>query len=110
METDLRAMPNVGAAVARMLARVGIEQPDDLRGQTAERLYQQICEADGHRHDPCLRDTLVAVFDYANGAPPRPWWYYSRLRVDARSAARYEALADTPLRADRSEAVPRTLT
>ena len=100
METDLRALPNVGAAVAAMLARVGIERPEDLRGQTAERLYQRLCEADGHRHDPCLRDTLVAVFDYANGAPPRPWWYYSRLRVDARSAARYEALADTPLRPD----------
>jgi Pathogenicity locus len=100
METDLRALPNVGAAVAGMLARVGIERPEDLRGQTAERLYQRLCEADGRRHDPCLRDTLVAVFDYANGAPPHPWWYYSRLRVDARSAARYEALADTPLRPD----------
>jgi hypothetical protein len=103
METDLRALPNVGAAVAAILARVGIERPEDLRGQTAERLYQRLCEADGHRHDPCLRDTLVAIFDYANGAPARPWWYYSRLRVDARSAAQYEALADTPLRPDTSD-------
>src|ERR1700710_335298 len=97
METDLRALPNVGPAMARMLARVGIEKPDDLRGQPAERLYQRLCAADGPRHDPCLRDTLVSVFDYANGAPPRPWWYYSRLRRDARSAAQYEALADMPL-------------
>jgi hypothetical protein len=95
---DLQGLPNVGPAMAAMLVRVGIEQPDDLRGQTAERLYQRLCEEDGRRHDPCLLDTLVAVIDHANGAPPRPWWYYSRLRVDARSAARYEALAVAPLR------------
>jgi hypothetical protein len=90
-ETDLQLLPNVGPAVARMLVRAGIERPDDLRGLSAERLYQRLCERDGRRHDPCLLDTLVAVIDYANGAPPRPWWYYSRLRVDARSA-------DAPLR------------
>jgi len=77
---------------------MGIEHPDDLRGQTADGLYRRLCECDGRRHDPCLLDTLVAVIDHANGAPPRPWWYYSRLRVDAGSSARYDALADAPLR------------
>jgi pathogenicity locus Cdd1 protein len=95
---DLQALPNIGPAVAAMLVRVGIEGPGDLHGQTAEGLYRRLCERDGRRHDPCLLDTLVAVFDHANGAPPRPWWYYSRLRVDARSVARYDALADAPLR------------
>jgi hypothetical protein len=79
-ENDLRALPNIGPAIARMLMRLGIERPADLRGQTADQLYRRLCDMDGRRHDPCLLDTLVAAVDHANGAPPRPWWYYSRLR------------------------------
>ena len=79
-ENDLRQLPNVGPAVARMLTRLGVERADDLRGQDPERLFQRLCDLDGKRHDPCLLDTFVAVVDYANGAPARPWWYYSRIR------------------------------
>src|SRR4051812_19192267 len=79
-EHDLRALPNVGPAVARMLIRLGVEQADDLRGQDPDRLFERLCDLDGKRHDPCLLDTFTAVVDYANGAPARPWWYYSRLR------------------------------
>ena len=79
-ENDLRQLPNVGPAVARILLRLGVERADDLRGQDPERLFQRLCDIDGKRHDPCLLDTFVAVVDHANGAPARPWWYYSRLR------------------------------
>jgi hypothetical protein len=79
-ETELRALPNVGPAVARMLIRLNIERAEDLRGRDPERLFQRLCEIDGRRHDPCLLDTLTAVVDYANGAPARPWWFYSRER------------------------------
>src|SRR4051812_35779755 len=79
-EHDLRALPNVGPAVARMLIRLGVEQADALRGQDADGLFARLCDLDGKRHDPCLLDTFTAIVDYANGAPARPWWYYSRLR------------------------------
>ncbi len=79
-ENDLRALPNIGPAVAKMLMRLGIERQDDLRGKTGDELYRKLCELDGRRHDPCLLDTLVAAVDHANGAPARPWWFYSRLR------------------------------
>jgi hypothetical protein len=79
-EHELRALPNVGPAIARKLQQLGVERPDDLRGQDPERLFQRLCDLDGRRHDPCLLDTFVAVVDRVNGAPPRPWWYYSRLR------------------------------
>jgi hypothetical protein len=79
-ENDLRALPNVGPAIAGALMRLGIERPADLRGQTAEQLFRRLCTLDGRGHDPCLLDTFVAVVDHANGAPVRPWWYYSRLR------------------------------
>ena len=43
-------------------------------------MYDNLCRSTGQRHDPCLLDTFVAAVDYANGAPPRPWWEYSRER------------------------------
>ena len=79
-ENDLRALPNIGPAVAKMLMRLGINRQDDLRGKTGHELYRRLCELDGRTHDPCLLDTFVAAVDHANGAPARPWWFYSRLR------------------------------
>ena len=79
-ENDLRTLPNVGPALARMLIRLGVNQPEDLRGSDPGRLFHRLCEVDGQRHDPCVLDTLTAVVDYANGAPARPWWFYSRQR------------------------------
>jgi hypothetical protein len=95
-ENDLRQLPNVGPAVARMLIRLGVERADDLRGQDPERLFQRLCDLDGKRHDPCLLDTFVAVVDHANGAPARPWWYYSRRRkgqADVEAAPASEPVA-----------------
>jgi hypothetical protein len=85
-EHDLRQLPNVGPAVARMLIRLGIERPEELRGQDGEQLFQRLCDLDGKRHDPCLLDTFVAVVDHANGAPARPWWQYSRIRKQRETA------------------------
>jgi hypothetical protein len=80
MTSDLTAIPNVGTAVARMLERLDISSLDDLRGQDGEELFDRLCALDGRAHDPCLLDTCVAVVDYANGGPARPWWEYSRER------------------------------
>lgn len=85
-EQELRALPNIGPAVARMLGRLGLQHPDDLRGQDPEVLFRRLCELDGRRHDPCLLDTLTAAVDFVGGAPARPWWYYSRLRKGRRRA------------------------
>jgi hypothetical protein len=76
----LQALPNIGPKIAQKLMQLGIEVPAQLKGQDAEALFVRLCELDGRRHDPCLLDTFVAAVDHANGAPARPWWYYSRLR------------------------------
>ena len=86
-EHDLRALPNVGPAIARMLTRLGIGQAADLRGRDPEQLFLRLCEIDGRRHDPCVLDTLTAVIDHANGAPARPWWHYSRRRKAGAAAS-----------------------
>ncbi len=85
-ETELRALPNVGPKIARMLLKLGIEQPDDLRCRDPDQLFQSLCDLDGRRHDPCLLDTFRAIVDVANGAPARPWWFYSRERKARASA------------------------
>lgn len=85
---SLTALPNVGPAVARKLARLGIAGPADLRGRDPDELFERLCTLDGRRHDPCLRDTFVAAVEVADGRPARPWWEISRERLAAAQAAK----------------------
>jgi hypothetical protein len=86
MTSPLTTIPNVGPAVARKLERVGIAEPSDLRGRDPHELFDRLCELDGCAHDPCLLDTFVSAVAWAEGAPARPWWEYSRERKAARAA------------------------
>lgn len=86
MTSELISIPNVGPAVARKLSRIGIDRPQDLRGQDPDELFERLCVLDGRRHDPCLLDTFVAVVSYANGDPARPWWEFSRERKERAGA------------------------
>jgi hypothetical protein len=78
--SELQQIPNVGPAVARKLERLDIARVEDLRGRDPHALFERLCALDATRHDPCLLDTFVAAVDYADGAPARPWWEYSRER------------------------------
>jgi hypothetical protein len=80
MTSDLKAIPNVGPAVARKLQRLGVSSLDDLRGQDGEELYERFAALEGRPQDPCLLDTFVAVVAFADGGPARPWWEFSRER------------------------------
>ena len=81
--STLTSIPNVGPAIARKLERLGVREPEDLRGQDADELFERLCALDGRRHDPCLLDTFHAAVDVADGKPARPWWEYSRERKAA---------------------------
>jgi hypothetical protein len=87
MPDPLTSIPNVGAAVARKLGRLGVTHPAQLRGQDPDALFERLCALDGQRHDPCLRDTFTAAVAYADGGPPRPWWEFSRERKAREAAA-----------------------
>jgi hypothetical protein len=80
MASPLTTIPNVGPAVARMLERLDIAEPDDLRGRDPYELFERLCEHDGRGHDPCRLDTFVAAVSYVDGGPARPWWEFSRER------------------------------
>ena len=76
----LEQLPNIGAALAASLRRIGIERPSDLAGKDGFALYQQLCTVDGQRQDPCVLDTFLAITDFMQGAPAAPWWHYTAQR------------------------------
>lgn len=77
MSKELLKLANIGPAMVRDFARLGITEPAQLAGQDAVELYERLRETDGVRHDPCVLDTFMSAVDQADGAPPRPWWTYT---------------------------------
>lgn len=77
---QLTDLPNIGVAMARDLQRIGIHQPEQLRGQSALALYQKLCAHDGVRHDPCVLDTFISIVRFIDGDAPQAWWHYTAER------------------------------
>ena len=73
-------IPNIGPAMVEDFMLIGLKKPMDLKGKDAFFLYQKLCKRTGTRHDPCVLDTFIAAVDFMNGAPPRPWWQYTKDR------------------------------
>ncbi len=73
-------IPNIGPAMVRDFARLGLKTPQDLKKQDAFTLYKKTCRVSGVRQDPCVLDTYMAAVDFMNGAPPHPWWHYTKER------------------------------
>ncbi len=78
--SDLLELANVGPAIAGHLGKAGVTRASQLVGRDPVEIYEQMCEADGRRHDPCLLDTVMSAVDQANGNPARPWWAYTAER------------------------------
>ena len=73
-------IPNIGPAMAKDFAVLGLEQPSDLPGRDPYALYDELCARTGTRHDPCVIDTFISAVRFMEGAPPRPWWHYTAER------------------------------
>ena len=73
-------IPNVGPRMADDFKILGMKTPADLKNQDALKMYRKIEKITGHKHDPCVLDTYMAVIDFANGAEARPWWHYTSRR------------------------------
>jgi hypothetical protein len=86
-DTTLRQMPNVGPATERDLHLLGIRRPAQLVGRDPQQLYRALERRTGRRQDPCVLDTFMAVVDFAEGAPARPWFRYTARRKSLQRAA-----------------------
>lgn len=73
-------IPNVGPAMARDFAMLGLKKPADLIHKNPFALYKRMCKISGVRQDPCVLDTYIAVIDFMNGAPAKPWYFYTKRR------------------------------
>jgi hypothetical protein len=76
----LTDLPNVGPAMARDLARLGITSPADVSGREPFALYQALCRETATRQDPCVLDVFMSVTAFMDGDDPRPWWHYTAER------------------------------
>ena len=73
-------IPNIGPAMAKDFAVLGLGKPSDLAGRDPYALYDELCERTGARHDPCVIDTFISAVRFMEGAPPHPWWHYTAER------------------------------
>jgi hypothetical protein len=76
----LEDIPNVGPRIARDFFLLGIREPKELKKCDAYSLYKKLERITGVQQDPCVLDTYIAVIDFMNGAPARPWFYYTKTR------------------------------
>lgn len=76
----LTDLPNIGPAMAADLLRLGIRQPADLCARDPYALYDQLCQLDGQRHDPCVIDVFISVVRFMAGEPAQAWWAYTAER------------------------------
>lgn len=83
--SDLEDIPNVGPSLADKLRLIGVQSPKDLAGKDPYAMYDDLCQATGVRHDPCVIDVFIAAVRFMDGKPPKPWWKYTpeRKRVMA---------------------------
>jgi hypothetical protein len=75
--TDLEDIPNVGPSIAANLRLIGVTSPQDLLGKDPYRMYDDLCDTTGVRHDPCVIDVFIAAVRFMAGEPSKPWWKYT---------------------------------
>ena len=73
----LTDIPNIGKAMAADFRLLGIARPQQLAGRDPYQLYDELCRVTNTRHDPCVIDTFISAVRFMQGAPARPWWYYT---------------------------------
>lgn len=60
--------------MAKDLQLLGISQPNQLKGKSAYRMYQELCDITGSKHDLCVLDVFLSITDFIDGNPARDWW------------------------------------
>ena len=77
-KSELKAIPGVGARMARHLERIGCPTLASLRGQDPEELYRRDCLSQGCQVDRCVLYVYRLAVHYAEHGqcPPdkQNWW------------------------------------
>jgi hypothetical protein len=79
-KSGLRALMNVGPAVERDLAQLGIHDVRALAAAEAGDLFQRLEQRCGKRVDPCMYDTFLAIIHEAKTGEKTPWFAWTAER------------------------------
>lgn len=77
---EFQQIPNIGPSMAADFRKLSILHPHALAGRDPYALYDELNALTGTRQDPCVLDTFIAAVRYMEGAPKRPWWFYTKER------------------------------
>ena len=77
---DLRELRNIGPAMERDLALLGIRSRAQLARADADRLYRRLQSLTRTRQDPCVWDTFAAAIHQARTGEALPWWQFTPVR------------------------------
>jgi predicted flap endonuclease-1-like 5' DNA nuclease len=77
---ELLALRNIGPAMRRDFALLGISSVAQLARQNPDRLYARLQKLTGTHHDPCVWDTFAAAIHQARTGEALPWWHFSAIR------------------------------
>jgi len=79
---DLTSLRNIGPAMARDLALLGIGSTEALAIKDADLLYLELGAITGARPDPCVHDTFAAAIHQARTGEALPWWEFTPARKE----------------------------
>lgn len=77
---ELRSLMNVGPAIQKDLALLGITTIAQLVQANPDQLYERLQEITGTSHDPCVWDVFAAIIHEANTGIKTPWWHWTPVR------------------------------
>ena len=70
-------LPSIGKAIAADLQSLGILSPEQLAKQDPLATYRALAPVMGHRHEPCIFYTLMAVAHFEKTGEVLPWWHFT---------------------------------
>jgi len=77
---SLTDLPNVGAAIEKILNSIGIDKPAQLAGSDPFELYERLYKLTGKWEDPCVLDTFISIVRFMSGEEAQVWWAFTAER------------------------------
>jgi nucleotidyltransferase/DNA polymerase involved in DNA repair len=80
--SELAQLRNIGKAMLKDFALLGIVSVKQLARCNADRLFERIQTLTNSRHDPCVWDTYAAAIHQAKTGEALPWWDFTKVRKE----------------------------
>lgn len=85
----LAALRNIGKAMLKDFALLGVTSVEQLAHEEPDSLYLRLCMLTGTRHDPCVHDTFAAAIHQAKTGEALNWWAFTPARKARQKAGTF---------------------